>query len=235
VFFFSIIKIKGLIEMSKLPLKSMLAVAMTTATLLPLSSAACGSDPYLLGTICAFAFTFCPRGYLPTAGQTLPIAQNQALFALLGTTYGGNGQTTFALPDLRGRSVIGSGQGAGLSPISIGQVGGAEQITLTPNQMPAHTHTVTTSVTVNTAIKAVSGAGNTTNPTGNVWAASSSRDNVYSNTAPNATMASAAVATTASGNTTIAQAGSSQPFSNRSPYLGVTYCIATIGLFPPRD
>jgi microcystin-dependent protein len=217
--------------MTKLTLKSMLAVAMTTVTILPLPAAACGQDPYL-GTICAFAFNFCPQGYAEADGSLISISQNTALFALLGTTYGGNGTTNFGLPDLRGRSAVGYGQGPGLSNIVIGQKGGTETVTLIASQMPAHTHTATTSVTVNTAIKAVSGAGNSTNPTGNVWATSSSRDNVYSNVAPNATMASGVVATTASGNTTVNPAGGSQPFSNRSPYLGIKYCIATVGIFP---
>jgi microcystin-dependent protein len=219
--------------MTKLPLTSMLAVAMTTVTMLPLSAVACGDQPYL-GTICAFGFNFCPRGYAEANGQLLSIAQNQALFAVLGTQYGGNGTTTFGLPDLRGRSAVGVGTGPGLSNIVIGQAGGTETVTLNATQMPAHTHTATTSVAVNTAIKAVSGAGNSTNPTGNAWATSSSRDNVYSNVAPNATMASGAVATTASGNTTVDPAGGSQPFSNRSPYLGIKYCIATQGIFPSR-
>ena len=219
--------------MSKLPLKSMLAVAMTTATLLPLSDVACGSEPFV-GEICTFGFDFCPRNYAETNGQLMNIASNTALFSLLGTQFGGDGVTTFGLPDLRGRSAVGSGQGPGLSNIGIGQKAGTEQVTLSVNEMPAHAHTATTSVTVNTAIKAVSGAGNSTNPTGNAWATSSSRDNVYSNVAPNATMAMGAVATTASGNTTVDPAGGSQPFSNRSPYLGIKYCIATEGIFPSR-
>ncbi len=162
--------------MSKLPLKSMLAVAMTTATLLPLSAVACGSEPFI-GEICTFGFDFCPRNYAETNGQLMNIASNTALFSLLGTQYGGDGVTTFGLPDLRGRSAVGSGQGPGLSNIGIGQKAGTEQVTLSVNEMTAHAHTATTSVTVNTAIKAVSGAGNSTNPTGNAWATSSSRDN----------------------------------------------------------
>ena len=220
--------------MSKLPLKSMLAVAMTTATLLPLSAVACGLEPFI-GEICAFGFDFCPRNYAETNGQLIPIQQNTALFSLLGTQYGGDGTTTFGLPDLRGRSAVGTGQGPGLSNIVIGQKAGTEQVTLNVNQMPSHTHTATTTITVNTAINAVSGAGNSTNPSGNAWATSSSRDNVYSNAAPNATMASGAVATTASGNTTINPAGGNQPFSNRSPYLGIKYCIALTGIFPSRN
>lgn len=90
---------------------------------------ACGSEPFL-GTVCSFGFNFCPRGYMPADGSLLPIAQNTALFSLLGTTYGGDGRTTFALPDLRGRSALGVGTGLGLSPVNLGEQVGAESLTL---------------------------------------------------------------------------------------------------------
>src|ERR1700743_3672994 len=96
-----------------------------------------------LAMIFAFAGNFAPRGFASCEGQILPIAQNTALFSLLGTNYGGNGQTTFALPDLRGRTVLGQGQGPGLSPYVEGQVGGAETAVLTVNQLPSHTHNLT--------------------------------------------------------------------------------------------
>src|ERR1041385_3867939 len=95
-----------------------------------------------LGAICMFGFNFAPRGWAFCNGQILPIAQNTALFSLLGTTYGGNGQTTFALPDLRGRVPIHFGQGPGLSLYDLGQVGGSETVTLTPSTMPAHNHSL---------------------------------------------------------------------------------------------
>src|SRR5437879_11862971 len=97
----------------------------------------------LLGSIIMFAGNFAPRGWALCNGQILPIAQNTALFSILGTTYGGNGQTTFALPDLRGRVPVGSGQGPGLSNYDLGQQGGSESETLTVNQMPEHTHAIT--------------------------------------------------------------------------------------------
>src|SRR5216117_169121 len=99
-------------------------------------------EPFI-GQIQAFGFSFAPRGWATCSGQILSIAQNTALFSLLGTTYGGNGQTTFALPDLRGRAMIGPGQGPALSSHVLGEVGGTESTTLNPNQMPAHTHTAT--------------------------------------------------------------------------------------------
>src|SRR5687767_9318635 len=99
-------------------------------------------EPFL-GQIQAFGFNFAPRGWAQCQGQLLAINTNTALFSLLGTTYGGNGQTTFALPDFRGRTMVGQGQGPGLSAYTIGQVGGTESVTLTSNNLPAHTHIAT--------------------------------------------------------------------------------------------
>src|SRR3954467_11617453 len=99
------------------------------------------SEPYL-GQIEAFAFTYAPRGWALCAGQTMPINQYQALFSLLGTTYGGNGTTTFNLPDLRGRVPVGQGTGKGLNPINLGDTGGSANDTLTVGQMPQHLHTL---------------------------------------------------------------------------------------------
>src|SRR5690349_24008377 len=105
------------------------------------------SEPFI-AEIVLFAGNFAPRGWAFCQGQILSIAQNTALFSLLGTTYGGNGQTTFALPDLRGRVPIGTGQGPGLAPIDLGQVAGNPSVTLTVNNMPAHNHQATTTVAV---------------------------------------------------------------------------------------
>src|SRR5947208_9525764 len=100
------------------------------------------SDTPFLGGIFMFAGNFAPRGYALCQGQLMSIAQNTALFSILGTTYGGNGQTTFALPDLRGRAPVGQGQGPGLSNISLGEVAGSETVTLLSTNMPSHNHTV---------------------------------------------------------------------------------------------
>src|SRR3982750_2476369 len=113
------------------------------------------SEPFL-AEIIMFGGNFAPRGWAFCSGQILSIAQNTALFALLGTTYGGNGQTTFALPDLRGRAPIGTGQGPGLTNILLGELSGTQSVTLTSQQMPAHNHSVNASATV----------ANTANPTG---------------------------------------------------------------------
>ncbi|MEZ0487893.1 phage tail protein [Fibrella aquatica] len=173
-------------------------------------------DEYL-GTIKAFGFGFAPRGWAMCQGQLLSIAQNSALFALLGTTYGGDGQTTFGLPDLRGRTLVGLGQGPGLSNYSQGQLGGTESVTLTANQLPAHTHPL--------ALNAFQEAGNVASPTGASPATSGSLDPEYRTQGTPTTMAAQQTG----------QAGGSQPHENRQPYLAINYCICLDGLFPSRN
>lgn len=173
------------------------------------------STPFL-AQVMLFAGNFAPRGWAFCNGQILSIAQNTALFSLLGTTYGGNGQTTFALPDLRGRAPISPGQGPGLSPIVLGQVGGTETVTLITNQIPAHNHPVLADP--NTAGEA--------SPAGNIWAAEAvGATAVYSTGTPTAPMKAGAIGLT----------GGSQPHDNRSPYLGLNYIIALEGIYPPRN
>jgi microcystin-dependent protein len=192
------------------------------------------SNPYL-GEIVLFSFNFAPRGWVQCNGQLLPINQNQALFALLGTTYGGNGQTTFALPDMRGRAALGFDQGTagpGLSNYPLGQSSGTESITLGQAQMPLHSHALTPSAVTPTA-RCRSGGGNQQTPVGNVPAADASGTvATYSNAAPDASMSTASVAV--AGTMTAALTGSSQPHDNRQPYLAMTFCIATQGVFPPH-
>jgi len=168
------------------------------------------SDPFI-GEIKPVAFNFPPRGWAFCEGQLLPINQNQALFSLLGTTYGGNGQTTFALPDLRGRVPIGSGTGPGLSPKNLGERAGAESITLLQTEIPAHTHTVR-----------CAGAATTQAAAGNVPAVHQSH-NIYAPTGAE-TFAADAVGIT----------GGSQPHDNMAPYLTIGYAIALQGIFPSR-
>ena len=190
------------------------------------------SQPYL-GMIILVPYNFAPRGWAFCQGQILPINQNTALFSLLGTTYGGNGQTTFALPDLRGRVPNGMGQGPGLSNYSIGQVGGVETATLTVNQMPAHTHVITPGgLTATSRVK--NAAGNRQTPVGNVPAIEAAGVTAtYSDQAPDASMGAGAIAI--SGSPTAATAGGSQPFDNLQPYLTMNYCIALQGIFPSRN
>jgi microcystin-dependent protein len=181
------------------------------------------AEPFI-GTIVPFGFHFAPQGWAMCNGQLISIAQNTALFALLGTTYGGNGQTTFALPDLRGRVAIHRGQGPGLSNYDQGQVGGQESPTLLVTQIPAHNHTVAGQMAV------ASTAGTTPDPTGNILAAPASSIPQYA--APAAATGTSA-AGTITGATSIA--GGSQPHSTLQPYLTLNYCIAMEGIFPSQN
>ncbi|MDE2365511.1 MAG: phage tail protein [Betaproteobacteria bacterium] len=171
-------------------------------------------DPFL-GEIRPFAGNFAPRGWALCQGQLLSIAQNDALFSLLGTTYGGDGQTTFGLPNLASRVALHQGTGPGLSPRVIGEAGGAETVTLSNAQMPVHSHAAGCS---NTGANSLSPAGSywSTDPGGNTAA--------YSNTA------GAQMAGTAIGNT-----GGSQPHNNLQPYLVINYIIALEGIYPSRN
>jgi microcystin-dependent protein len=190
------------------------------------------STPFL-GMIILVPYNFAPRGWAFCNGQILSISQNTALFSLLGTTYGGNGQTTFALPDLRGRVPISSGQGPGLNDYTLGEVSGSETHTLLITEMPIHTHVVSLSG-VTAALNAKNAAGNRQTPVGNVPAIEATGVTAtYSNATPDAAMAPSAV--TLAGNPTVGTAGSSQPFSLLTPYLTVNYCIALEGIFPSRN
>jgi len=184
-----------------------------------------GNEPFL-AEIIMFGGNFNPRGWALCDGQILPISQYSALFSLLGTTYGGDGRTTFALPDLRGRSAVHPGTGPGLSPIRLGDRGGAEKYKLTVAQMPSHSHAASTSATLN----GINAAGNSASPGGNSLA-SKRRTNIYSATAPNVAMAAGSV--TAS--TTVTSSGGGLSFSIRDPYLGVNHIIALEGIFPSRN
>jgi len=187
------------------------------------------ANPFL-SEIVLFSFGFAPRGWAQCNGQLLPINQNQALFALLGTTYGGNGQTTFALPDLRGRAAVGFAQGPGLSNYGIGQVAGSETTTLTEAQMAQHTHAVSPGSLTATA-RGRTGPGNLQTPVGTVPAADpSASDYRYSNAPPDSSMSAGSLAIT--GNVTASTTGGSQAHENRQPYLGMTFCIALQGIFP---
>jgi len=168
-----------------------------------------------LGEIRMFAGNFAPTGWAFCQGQLLPIAQNQALFSLLGTTYGGDGRTTFALPDLRGRVPVGFGQGPGLSNRVIGDQFGSELVTLNINQMPSHYHTV----------NAVTTEGNQNLPTNSLPANTKTLDKEYSDANANTTMKATMVNPT----------GGSQPFGVSQPSLGVNFIIALQGVFPSRN
>ena len=173
------------------------------------------SSPFL-AEIRIFGFNYAPRSWALCNGQTMAIQQNTALFSLLGTTYGGDGRTSFALPNLQGLFPVQQGQGAGLSQYNLGQTGGSTAVTLSTAQIPAHTH----------AMNAVAAAGTATTPSGNFLTQPVLRTNdLYGSDATTTTMAATAIGTT----------GSSQPHNNLAPYLALSYCIALQGIFPQRQ
>lgn len=180
------------------------------------------STPYL-SEIQIFAFDFAPRGWALCNGQLLSIQQNAALFSLLGTTYGGNGTTTFALPDLRSRMPKHFGQSAGTSSYALGQAAGVENVTLLSTQMPSHTHVITTTASQ----PCQSAVGSFDAPEGK-FPASHESANIYS-TAKNAALGAPVF------NTTIGIAGGNQPHPNMPPYLVMNFCIALQGIFPSRN
>lgn len=168
------------------------------------------AQPYV-GEIRMFAGNFAPAGWLFCDGSLLPISENETLFNLIGTTYGGDGQTTFALPDLRGRIPIHMGQGAGLSPRQIGENGGSESVTLTPAQMANHNH----------AFPAATGAASSGDPL-NAVVANTGAVSVYSASNPNVVMSPSAITV----------AGGSQPHDNMMPFGCISFIISLFGIFP---
>jgi len=178
------------------------------------------SQEQYLGEIRIFAGNFAPKGWAFCNGQLLTINQNQALFALLGTTYGGNGQTTFALPDLQGRVAIHAGTHVQ------GEKGGEATHTLTVSELPAHTHSVLNPQIVQLAFSA---AGDSINPKGNYYAKNPARGNEFS-TQSNGNSGSITLPTG-----TISNVGSSQAHNNMMPYTVVTYIIALTGIFPSQN
>ncbi|WP_457131545.1 phage tail protein [Mucilaginibacter sp. UYNi724] len=174
-----------------------------------------------MGEIKMFAGTFAPNGWYFCDGALLSIAQNSALFSLLGITYGGDGQSTFQLPDLRGRTPIhcGNGAGRGVSPYQLGQIGGTENVTISAQQMPAHNHLINT----------VSAVAKQYTPNGGLLASSGfftdgTEVNTYSANAADGTLAATAVAAS----------GGNQPLNVVTPYLGINYIIAWTGIYPSR-
>jgi len=180
-------------------------------------------DPFV-GEINIFPFNFAPKGYATCMGQIIPISQNTALFSVLGTFYGGNGQSNFALPDLQGRMPVGAGQGPGLSNYDLGESGGAEAVTLFQSEIPAHNHTLTPGVAPGTV---QSPAVVPPATPGASWSTAGSQrpvPNLYQTSTPNVSMHPQALQIV----------GGSQPHNNRMPYLTLNFCIAMQGVFPPR-
>ena len=170
------------------------------------------SEPYV-GEIKMGGWNFAPRNYAFCDGQLLAISQNDALFSLLGTIYGGDGRTTFALPDLRGRLPMHVGSGPGLTPRTLGQEPGSEAVALTAAQLPAHSH----------ALQGVDAAAGTQAPAGGLLAAPAGR--LYATQAPDVAMGTGA----------IGSSGASQAHSNLMPANGITFVIALVGIYPSRS
>lgn len=181
-------------------------------------------DEGMIGEIRLFAGNFAPRDWAFCDGSLQSIAQNTALFSILGTTFGGDGHTTFALPDLRGRAAVGTGQGPGLSDWELGQVQGSETNTMTTNQMPAHNHLVMGN---NTA-----GAGIENSPSNNYMAAGPVD---RSSGLPVNTRYATTTDGTIMGPQSVGAAGGSQPFNNMQPVLVLNYVICLYGIFPSRN
>jgi microcystin-dependent protein len=190
-------------------------------------------EPFL-GMIILVPYNFAPRGWAFCNGQILPIAQNTALFSLLGTTYGGNGQTTFALPNLQGRTAISSGQGAGLPFYSLGEMGGAPNTSLLTSNLPTHNHTIDVSA-MNARVNVKGTPGNTRNPVNALPAMEAAGVTAMysSDLTPGGQLASNAV--TLGGQPTIGLTGNGLPFSTQDPFLVLNYCIALEGIFPSRN
>jgi microcystin-dependent protein len=177
-----------------------------------------GSAP-LIGSIALFAGNFAPRGYMLCQGQLLAISANTALFAILGTTYGGNGQTTFALPDLRGRAAMGQGQGPGLPIVDLGELTGTSQVTVLLSQLPNHNHPIKADTT---------GFATAQSPGGNFWSQQGDAvtpTNGFSSGTKNANMSANMCGMT----------GSNIPISVQNPFLGLNYIICVQGVFPSRN
>lgn len=174
-----------------------------------------------MGYIAAFGFNFAPKGWMLCAGQILSIQQYSALFALLGTTYGGNGTTTFALPDLRSRTLVGMGNGPGLNPVELGERAGVPTVTLLSSNLPAHIHTL------NAATLAVSNSNaDGTSASGGFLANTASTTKIY---AESHNASSRAIM----GTTDIA--GNNAPLNIQNPYLGINYSISLVGIYPSRN
>ncbi len=199
-----------------------------------------GVEPFI-GEIMWVGFNFCPRGFAELDGQLLSISQNTALFSLLGTMYGGDGATTFALPDLRGRTMVHVGLGLGLSIINQGEVSGAEDQTLTFAQMPAHSHTATTTISdlkITSTLRGSSQTNQARFPTGKALGAGKANSPEYVASAPSVNMAAGSVRSSVTGGTATTTVDSTNsggtPVPVRDPFVGLKACMAVEGIYPSR-
>ncbi|QNO26802.1 tail fiber protein [Sphingopyxis sp. OPL5] len=199
--------------------KVALLLATTASSLAYTSPASAQATEMYLGQMMQVGFNFCPRGWASASGQILAISTNTALFSLLGTTYGGNGQTTFALPDMRGRMAINQGSGPGLSPYLLGEQTGTETTTLLTTQIPSHTH--------RSAVQTAVPQANATTASGNAFGISSN-SSFLGGSDPVGNLMSP-------GTVQFQPTGNNIPIPVRPPYLTVQWCIATQGIFPARN
>ncbi len=193
--------------------KQLSRVIVALSIVMALGGMVQASEPFI-AQITMFGGNFAPRGWALCDGQILPIAQNQALFSLLGTTYGGDGRSTFGLPDLRGRVALHPGNGPGLTSRRLGEKGGGETVLLTTNNLPSHRHDAL----------GTNSAGDQEVPGGNAWA-KKSRDRDYKAAAPDIAMHEYSIGLT----------GASQAFNSMPPFLAVNHIIALVGVFPSRN
>ena len=195
------------------------------------------SEPYV-GDIRMFAGNFAPRGWMFCNGQLVSIAENEVLYAIIGTTYGGDGQVTFALPDLRGRRPIHWGQGPGLSSYVQGQYSGTEEVTLISTQMPQHTHAVTGGGASNVPLNppCFTGPATSTSPGGRVFAVNKAGKENFKELTNNGPLGATAPASVGySTPYAVGVAGGSQPHENRPPFLAISFIISLYGVFPSRN
>lgn len=211
---------------------AVVGLALTTAASLDAKhNPAAASEPFL-AEIIMFGGNFAPRGWAFCNGQLLSISSNTALFSILGTTYGGDGRTTFGLPDLRGRVAIHPGTGPGLSTVVLGQKGGVENVTLTAAQMPSHSHDIGHGHGVGAVMNASSANGDVKTPAGNVLAVAKGKD--YSTAAPDVQMHPSAFSVVNHVGSSAASGGGGA-HTNRQPFQGINHIIALQGIFPSRN
>jgi len=203
-----------MLHRSKSRLTAILLGALAVVPVFGAKPVSAQATPYI-GQLGLFGGNFCPRAWAKADGQLLPIASNTALFSLLGTTYGGDGRTTFGLPDLRGRAPIGEGTGPGLAPVRWGQRGGAQTHTMTVPEMPSHNHLV----------NGTNAIGDKGGPGNDYLAAGGDGHKAYHDGPPNRTMDPGVISHT----------GGGQAFSIQDPYLGMFWCIALQGVYPSRN
>ena len=200
------------------------------------AAADCAYNSAYLGHVCMTGYNFCPINTLPADGRQISIAGNDALFSLLGTTYGGDGVTTFALPNLSSRSPVGSGTGTGLAAVAQVQIWGAEERSLTTNTMPSHNHAASSTLQANTTAGTEAAPSNGKNALAGVAVQELTGNGVVAAQRWAAPEGDSEKTTTVAGlSATLIPAGSNLPFDTAPPSLGVRYCVVTAGIYPTQN